>query len=364
MLVNNERSLAHIEKVKWIKKIEGADNIELVGILGWECIAKKGEFKEGDLAVYIEIDSKVPAVDPFMFLSSKDFKVKTMKLGKFNVISQGLALPVSSFSNLTNINVGDDVTSILGIKKIEEYEVEKIIQPVATKNKFVKFLMRFSLFRKILLSKNKDSKFPKEISKTDEERVENIPHVLESQNEWVATEKIDGTSSTYLLRKKGFWIFKKYEFVVCSRNRIVHDKNTVYWENAEKYDIKNKLKKYLKLHKSCRWVCIQGESIGPNIQGNKYKRKESELYIFNFIDSVYGRWNSLAADDIVKGMDMKFVPILGILFLPKTMEDMKKQADGISKLYDCLREGIVYRELKGIGSFKNVSKEFLVKNKL
>lgn len=59
----SERALAHIEKIEWIKPIDGADNIELIGVLGWVCIAKKQEFKVGDKAVYIEIDSKCPEND-------------------------------------------------------------------------------------------------------------------------------------------------------------------------------------------------------------------------------------------------------------------------------------------------------------
>lgn len=30
-MTNIERALAHIEKIEWIKPIEGADNIELIG---------------------------------------------------------------------------------------------------------------------------------------------------------------------------------------------------------------------------------------------------------------------------------------------------------------------------------------------
>ena len=76
-----ERALVHIEKIEWVKPIEGADNIELIGVLGWVCVAKKEEFKQGDLAVYIEIDSKCPESDErFAFLAAKHYKVKTMKL--------------------------------------------------------------------------------------------------------------------------------------------------------------------------------------------------------------------------------------------------------------------------------------------
>lgn len=85
---SKERALAHIEKIEWGKPIEGADNIELIGVLGWVCIAKKDEFKPGDVAVYIEIDSKCPESDErFAFLAKRKFKIKTLKLGKFGIIS-------------------------------------------------------------------------------------------------------------------------------------------------------------------------------------------------------------------------------------------------------------------------------------
>ena len=92
-----QRELAYVVKIGWIHPIEGADNIELIGINGWTCIAKKGEFKEGDLAIYFEIDSKLPEKEWSEFLAAKHYKVKTMKLGKFGVISQGLALPAEAF---------------------------------------------------------------------------------------------------------------------------------------------------------------------------------------------------------------------------------------------------------------------------
>ena len=98
MIVDGKRALAHIEEVAWVKPIEGADNIELIGVLGWTCIAKIGEFQVGDLCVYIEIDSRVPSKNEvFEFLANKNYKVKTMRLGKFKVISQGLAMPIEEF---------------------------------------------------------------------------------------------------------------------------------------------------------------------------------------------------------------------------------------------------------------------------
>lgn len=54
------KSLAHIERVKSVHPIEGADRIERVTVLDWNLIAKKGEFNEGDLALYVEIGSILP----------------------------------------------------------------------------------------------------------------------------------------------------------------------------------------------------------------------------------------------------------------------------------------------------------------
>lgn len=72
-----ERALAHVEKIEWIRPIEGADNIELIGVLGWVCIAKKGEFNVGDMAVYIEIDSKCPETDErFAFYQIRNSKLR------------------------------------------------------------------------------------------------------------------------------------------------------------------------------------------------------------------------------------------------------------------------------------------------
>ena len=54
------RKLASIQKIWDVVPIENADAIELVKVLGWQCVAKKGEFNKGDLCIYFEIDSFLP----------------------------------------------------------------------------------------------------------------------------------------------------------------------------------------------------------------------------------------------------------------------------------------------------------------
>ena len=150
-----ERALAHIEKIEWIKPIEGADNIELIGVLGWVCIAKKQEFKVGDKAVYIEIDSKCPENDErFSFLAAKHYKVKTMKLGKFKVISQGLALPIELFPELAEKEIGSDVTGDLKITYSSVEDIRRKSNRVDPDAKYKSMAARHSaLFKKPIFRK-------------------------------------------------------------------------------------------------------------------------------------------------------------------------------------------------------------------
>ena len=385
---NKERALAHIEKIEWVKPIEGANNIELIGVLGWVCVAKKGEFQTGDLAVYIEIDSKCPENDErFEFLANKKYKVKTMKLGKFKVISQGLALPLSLFPELDGKNIGDDVSKDLKITYSSEEDIKRksnSIDPNAkfksmaarhknlAKKKWFRWLIKREWGKKLLfffLGKKRDNpkEFPKWIVKTDETRIENAPFYLQNKNPWIKTEKLDGTSCTFAInrQKKGK---DKFEFIVCSRNVRQADKNqecyhdsNIYWELADKYGIESVLTK-LAIENNYDRVVLQGEGVG-NVQGNPYKFKENRLYVFNLI--IEGnRVGTKEMADFCDGNNLLHVPIISTeYYLPKTMEEMKLEADGYSEINPKVRrEGYVYRSQDGQQSFKNVSREYLLKH--
>lgn len=385
MIINDKRALAYIQHVTNIRPIKGADNIEQCNVLGWNLICKKGEFHEGDPCVYIEIDSKVPEREEFEFLRAKGFKVKTMKLGKFNCISQGLAMPQSAFKELVGLSEGTDVTDILGIKySVQEdnarkgngdpnakYKSMAARHQKIFKKKWARWMMRRSWGRKIMFfffGKKKDNPrgFPTFVSKTDEERVENQPWRIGDGKTYLATEKLDGTSCTYALERKGR---NKFEFYVCSRNVRQQDEkqecyhgHNIYWDLAFKYNIEQHLKDFLNQFPWLKWVCIQGEGVG-SVQGNPLKLTEDDLYVFNFKESQTGRWSSVAGAGQVREWGMKWVPILGEVQMPDTMEELKVLATGKSKVNpDVMREGIVYRSLDGSDSFKNVSREYLLKH--
>ena len=385
---NKERALAHIEKIEWIRPIEGADNIELIGVLGWVCIAKKGEFNVGDMAVYIEIDSKCSETDErFAFLANKKFKVKTMKLGKFKVISQGLALPLTLFPELQDKNIGDDVTEVLKITYASEEDAARKTNKVDPNAKYksmakrrsklfanpiVRRIMRYSIGRKIMFllfgcKKDNPKKFPDWIVKTDETRIENAPFYLQSTEKWIKTEKCDGTSCTFAVDrlKKGK---NKFDFIVCSRNvrqadreQACYHESNIYWELADKYDIEKILTQFATENNYTR-VVLQGEGVG-SVQGNPYKFMENKLFVFNLIiDGI--RLGTVEMADFCKSHGLTSVPIIDTAYeLPKTMEEMKLEADGYSELNPKVkREGFVYRSQNGQQSFKNVSREYLLKH--
>ena len=392
MIINNKRALAHVQIITNIEPIAGADNIELVSLLGWKCIAKKGEFQEGDKAVYIEIDSQVPSNDErFAFLANKHYKIKTYKLNKFGVISQGLALPLSSFPELGDAEVNTDVTEALHItyavvednyRKAPDaaWTSLKARKPNLFKNPFVKWLAKRDWGKKIIMflwgnKSDKATAFPSQYcSKTDEERVQNMPYILEDKTPYVVTEKIDGTSSTYVLVNHAKPGRKpKYEFIVSSRNvrqlnpdqACYHDDN-VYWEMAFKYDLENKMKEIMKAIE-VNVVVLQGETYGANLQGNKYKMNSRDIKFFNLIDNVRGKWGTVKASNFVKDYGLNWVPIIKTDYvLPDTVKELLDDATGSSVINSSvLREGwVLRRETKdGVISFKAVSPEFLLKNK-
>lgn len=175
---------------------------------------------------------------------------------------------------------------------------------------------------------------------------------------------------------------KKYDFAVCSRNRRIREgkyslqtntqfSNSVYWKMAHKYEIEKVLKTLAKIFRVKDSIILQGETIGPGIQGNIYELNEPEFYAYNLIiDGV--TWNSEDNKEVLEEYGIKHVPIIGVFKIPKTDEEMQKFVTGPSILNPkVLREGYVFREYNEgqtkwdrLFSFKGVSAEYLLKSKL
>ncbi len=407
------RELAYLVRIDAIEPIVGSDNCECAIVGGWHVMTRKGTFKPNDIGIYFEIDSKVDTTKPeFAFLASKGGKVKTQRYtfgGKGLMISQGLLMHPSDFGWTTaekendtcstmviekdgTVHYTDDdsrfLTSTLGVtystaedntrKANPDDKYKKMAQRHAKlfKKPIVRWIMKHKWGRKVMFfffgkKKDKPTDFPKEfpfVKITDEERIENLPFLLNDKRKLTATEKLDGTSTTFILSKKK----NKYEFYVVSRHvrqlnpdqECYHTSN-IYWEMAQKYNVETHLKQYLIDNPELTYVCLQGESVG-NVQGNPLKLSGNDFYGFNFIRSDVGRIPTIEGKALLESWGMKWVPIITTDWVnPNTMEEMKALATGKSLVNpDVLREGIVYRdENDNAFSFKNVSNDFLMSKK-
>lgn len=412
---DNIRELCYLVTIDAIEPIVGSDNCEAAVVGGWKIMVRKNTFVPGDIAIYFEIDSKVPEKEPFMFLEKKHFKVKTQKYtfgGKGNFISQGLLMTPADFGwEVFNSFGGNDfkavrdnngifhyandldesrfLTQTLGVVySVEEDnrrksnstgdKYKKMAQrhPKLFQNPIIKRVYKTDIGKKILFvffGKKRDTRnWPSWVAKTDEERIQNMPWILEDKSEWIATEKIDGTSTTFtLIRRPGAFGQEKREFFVCSRNvvfdtpekesRCFYDVN-VYTEMADKYNIKEFLNLYLDSYKDADWVTLQGETYGYKIQVRDYGLTEHKFMGFNLIDSTVGRWNSVYAKEICEKNNIPWVPIVDTKFImPDTVDELLQIATGKSVIDGEMREGLVFRSQDGQKSFKAVSNEFLLK---
>lgn len=390
--MNENRVLVKITKIDTIEPVfvksgEPA-RTELAHIGGWRATISKGEFKVGDLVVFAEPDSIFPEDDRWRFLERYHWKIKTQKYNNIltkngeKLISQGLILSLDVLPKDTCKELGTDVTKILGVTQAPDddpdpYEANaefstknKQIRLLWIPNKINKWFMRYKWYRKLVFPKPVEKGFPKEISKTDEERIQNCVEILNADTTWTATEKIDGMSSTYLLkRKKASFINRilgkqEYDFIICSRNNKLGLNSTFPQViMAKKYNIRQALENLIGEND---WVCIQGETAGPKIQQNRLGLTENRLFVFNLIYPGC-RIKSLPARNIIEREGLEFVPIVehNISFNNyTTIENILKYADGYSLLNpNKRREGIVFRS-ENFGtdlSFKAVSPEYLLK---
>lgn len=398
-----KRELAYIVTVDDVNPIPGYDRVEAASVGGWNIVVKKDQFKKGDLGIYFEIDSKVPATESFAFLEKYHYRVKTQKMCK--TISQGLLMHPSDFGWVVEDNQintgkqylqkGDFVTSLLGVvyynsedNARKNPDASKYVSMAARHKKIfgtkpIKWMMTKNWGRKILFAAfgkkvEKKTAFPTKfvgVSKTDSERVENMPWVLKDKTPFIVTSKVDGTSSTFILEKKPFG---RWEYYVCSRNvrqLTLNQKNfhsedeNVYWEVENKYHIKDFLKNYINKN-GFKWAAIQGETAGVSekgvkIQGDPHKLGKLKFFAFDLINSNNGKINPLEGKNILAEYDIPWVPIVHETFiLPDTVNEFKLQADGPCDIEGSsgLREGFVYRKANNPNfNFKNVSNKYLLK---
>lgn len=337
------RKLASVQYVHDIWPIDGADKIECVGVLGWKCVAKKGEFSVGDLCVYFEIDSFLPIRPEFEFLRSgcyknnellgEGFKLRTQRFR--GQISQGLCLPLSILGE-GQWSIGEDVTEILGVRK---WEVEER----ATSNGTI------------------IGTLPAGIPKTEESRIQAEPGLLEefAGLPYYITTKMDGTSVT-MFRIDG-------HFGVCGHNyEYADDDACSFWKWAHQFQLEEKLK-----NAGLDNIAIQGEFCAPGIQQNPLKLQRPSWYVFTVVDvAEHRREGLLETQRLCRELGLDMVPVeeQGDSLPYSSIDELLERAKGKYPSGNP-KEGLVVRPVEPVFSktlsaplsMKVINNDFLLK---
>jgi len=320
--------LATYETITEILPIEGADRIELARVQGWQSVIRKGDYKVGDGVIFVPIDTVLPPAvwnehlwdkkDP-----TKPIRVKTVKLR--GAVSQGLIFPRSLISAQEIWDHQDDPeedTSLAGMLGITKYE-----KPIPAH-----------------LAGQVAGDFPTHlVSKTDEDNLKSIIEVFEELKEAdiiEATDKEDGTSATYIKELDG-------TFRVCSRNLELKDtESNVHWQMAKKYNLKEDLK---------AGYAIQGEIVGPGIQGNPAGYEEVDLIIFNVIDLTTRKplWPQRYGNIEIFGRNKRTAQFAGNWsgkeLQSMTIDDLQEYVNKRTYINGKPSEGMVFRGYKSEG---------------
>ena len=352
------RKLASIRRIADIQPIEGADAIVVATIDGWKVVVKKGEFAVGDLAVYLEIDSWVPhELAPFLskgheprdYNGVKGERLRTIKLR--GQVSQGLLLPMDAETPGCE---GDDLTETLGIQKWEAVLPAQLQGQAA------------GLFPTSLIPKTDQERIQNcfgEIQKratrfltekvwnAETQTLEEHPVVIPAgfkEPTYEVTLKLDGSSCT---------IFRwENELRVCSRNLELK----INEENADNSFVAMALKVGDRIPNG---VAVQGELMGPGIQGNREGFTETRFFVFD----IYDIDNQFYIDSISRRVAcnesrLEMVPVVyDRVTAPESVEAGLALAEGPS-INHKIREGLVWKCNSDPGfSFKTISNQFLLK---
>lgn len=379
------RKLASIQKVLSLTPIEGYDRIELAQVLGWQLVVARGDFKVGDLCIYCEPDSVLPPDPVFAMLEKYKYRVKTRRIGK--TISQGIAFP---------LEILDDACPLVGCVTDAEDD------PAG--NRFLRLAQADGGHRDIPLVEGAEvteymgvtkydppelsagsrsqtaGEFPSHlVSKTDETRIQAVPHVLQDirGTRCYVMEKLDGSSMTVVLERDpetGTAIFS-----VCSRAQAKKDLVGCYfWDAAREQNLEAKLRHYVgeNTERYSLGLILQGELVGPGVQKNRQKFAVRSFRVFNAYNPALRRFlNFKELVDLAIELRIELVPIIDDNFLVDnsvTVESLVKLATRkATNNPEVWAEGIVVRPLDGgfhrdLGrlSFKAINPEYLLEHGL
>jgi RNA ligase (TIGR02306 family) len=313
--MENLNSVCYVGVIGEIRPIEGADNIELAMVGGWQAITKKGEYSVGDKVVVATTDAVIPVeLSDLMGVTGylrKGQRVRTVKLR--GVYSECLLIPfkyLAPKSLENNVSEGHDMMGILGVTKYEP--PVKMVEMSVGGRKF-KYHQNFHVYHK----------FP---------NLKNVPELFSEEDRVSITRKLHGTNARYGIVKKkklslwdrirkffgNHWVY--FEYVYGSHNVEKGSESqgfysTDVWRTiANEYKIKEKLWGYVKKYYTPQLlgsgVVIYGEIYGHGIQKN-YEYGLQDIKFAGFDVEINGTYQPFFDErGIFKTLDLPRVELL------------------------------------------------------
>lgn len=347
---SGERELVSIQTIDEVVKHPNADALDLVTVGGWQMVAKLGEFHPGDECLYFEVDSVLPELRPFEFLRKscfvdrewiRGFRLKTIRLR--GELSQGLVMPLSALRELgVSLEVARSCESLTALLSIRKWD-----PPVPAS---LRGLVKGS--------------FPPWIPKTDQERIQNLRKALDTWSDaeinpgltWEVTEKLDGSSMTCFVRLPSHdgmpdagealeaWSAAVREGV-CSRNlELTETEGNAFWQVARREKILQRLRDLCVATR--RSLALQGELVGPGVQGNSYGFGYLRFFVFDVYDIEARRHlNPVERRQVASDLGLDHAPVIHESFSLRgnSMADTLALADGNSEFKTVPREGLVFK---------------------
>lgn len=330
----------HVEVVRIgaVEKHPNADTLSITKVHGgYPVLFKTGEFKTGDLAVYIPVDSIVPATEEWAWLGArdKDRRIKAKRLR--GIFSMGLLTKAPE-----GARVGQDVAKQLGITK---YDADAEHTPPQQRRKGPPIPWYKRLWQYLF--------GPKDVTRlVQPPKLKFLPGVYDIEpfrkygQSWfepgellVVTEKIHGQNASFVHDGKKLHIKSRTRW---RRNDPTEDGNT-WAQVAKKYDLEEKLSMY-------PGIILFGETYGNNSDmpyGVNRAKDGDEFMAFDAFDSSTGKWLDYAAfETLCRVVGVPTVPRLtGLFWSDESYDKLIELAEGPSIVPGAkhIREGFVIK---------------------
>jgi hypothetical protein len=280
-----------------------ADSLELFDIGEYQVVTKKGNFKAGDLGVYILPDSVVPQTEPFKFIwetyvgldGTVPEKRRRITVRKFRgEWSEGLLLPISDFREFYHdspeVTINNDVSELLGITHYdpdagkeaaadnETFKKKRSKYPRSLKGWWYLILHKLGIYTSGGQNNGFDNEDGLGFPIYDVDALKHYKNAFDPEELVTAEEKIHGSNARF--------VYKDGHQYAGSRTQWKSDKANCIWRNILR--AQPWINEWCTAHEG---YCLYGE-IGPS-QGDKFRygAGENELFFFVFdVRSPEGVW--------------------------------------------------------------------------